>query len=136
MNLSNHTIPAASTIFPIKFKVLEVRKKISSENKQRSYQNKILQVNARIRYYSCTIHYSRNDIFHASRHYSLYHTNNMHTTQNTQKHYHNELIPNQPHLNDINTNTLNTNILKILLRTKLLVIGNDVKFDRGRTPPN
>jgi len=106
---------------------------LSSENKHQATRTKFHKLNARIRHYSCTIHYSRNDIIHVLRHYSLYHTNNTHTTQ---KHYHNEHIPNQPHLNGTNTNALNTNTLKILLRTKLLVPGNGAKFDRGRTPPN
>jgi len=44
LNLSNHTIPAAPATFPIKFKVLEVGGKNSSENKHRTYQNKIAQV--------------------------------------------------------------------------------------------
>jgi len=71
------------------------------------------------------------DTIHAPRHYSFYYTNNTHTTQNTQKYYHNQDIPTQPHLNDTNTNTL-----KVLLRTKLLVLDNGAKFDRGHTPPN
>jgi len=44
LNLSNQTILIAPTIFPIKFNVLEVGEKISSQNKHHSYQNKNPQV--------------------------------------------------------------------------------------------
>jgi len=44
LNLSNHTIPTAPVIFPIKFKVLEVKKKHFKSKKDRSYHNKIPQV--------------------------------------------------------------------------------------------
>jgi len=43
LKLSTQTIPTAPAIFPIKFNVLEVGEKISSQNKHRSYQNKNLE---------------------------------------------------------------------------------------------
>jgi len=49
LNLLTQTIPTALAIFPIKFNVLEVGEKISSQNKLRSYQNKNPEVKCQIR---------------------------------------------------------------------------------------
>jgi len=65
---------------------------------------------------SDTIHYTRNDTIHARRdtiHYTTQITRILH--ENRQKHYHNQHIPTQPHLNYTHTKTRNTNTLKILL---------------------
>jgi len=43
LKLSTQTISTAPAIFPIKFNILEVGGKISSQNKHRSYQNKNLE---------------------------------------------------------------------------------------------
>jgi len=67
-------LKSGDKIFQVKTSTVATRKKFH-------------KLNARIWHYSCTIHNSRNDIVHALRHYSQYHTNNKHTTQNTQKHY-------------------------------------------------
>jgi len=56
LNLLTQTIPTAPAIFPIKFNVLQLGGKISSQNKHRSYQNKNLEFKCQIR--TLFIHYS------------------------------------------------------------------------------
>jgi len=82
LNLSTQTIPTAPAIFPIKFNVLEVGGKISSQNKHRSYQKKIHKLNARFGHYSCTIHYTRNDTIQARRD-TIHYTTQKHTGMET-----------------------------------------------------
>jgi len=80
--------------------------KISSQNKHCSYLNKNPQVKCRNQTLFNTIHYTRIDTIHA-RHDTIHSTTQTTRTlhKNTQKHYHNEHIPTQPHLNYTHQNT-------------------------------
>ena len=140
LNLLTQTIPTALAIFPINFNVLEVgEKKFQVKTSSVATNTKIQKLNVRFRHYSYTIHYTRNDTIHA-RHDTIHYTPQITCTlhKNIKKHYHNQHIPTQPHLNytHTHTKTRNTNTLKILIWTKRLVPSNGTKFDRGRIPPN
>jgi len=131
LNLSNQTIPTAPAIFPIKFNVLEVGGKISSQNKHCSYQNK----NPQVKYQNRTLfmHYSLLEMtlfMRTATLFTLLHRQHTHYT----KTHRNTTTINIYQLNHTWTKStskhqdINTNTLKFLLWIKLLVPGNDTKF--------
>ena len=106
MNLSHQTVATAPTIFPIKFNVLEVGGKISSQNKHRSYQNKNPQVKCQNQTLFNNIHSTIIDIILVRRDTIHSTTQTIRTLhENTQKQYHNQHIPTQPHLKYTHTHT-------------------------------
>jgi len=107
LNLLTQTIPTALAIFPIKFNVLEVGKKISSKNKLRSYQNKNPEVKCQIR--TLFIHYSLLQMTLLMCAVTLFTTLHRNTQEWKQAlnltQHHNEHILTQPHLNYTHQNT-------------------------------
>ena len=82
LNLSTQTIPTAPAIFSIKFNVLEVGEKMSSQNKPRSYQNKNPEVKCQIQ--TLFMHYSllQMTLFtHAVTLFTLLHRQHAHYTK-------------------------------------------------------
>ena len=148
LNLSTQTIPTAPAIFSIKFNVLEVGEKMSSQNKPRSYQNKNPEVKCQIQ--TLFMHYSllQMTLFtHAVTLFTLLHRQHAHYTK--QKHTGMETdtelnitLTSQWTYTNSTTLELHTHQTtehkhtEILLWTKRLVPGNGAKFDRGHTPPN
>jgi len=94
-------------------------------------KTKFHKLNVRIQHYSYTLHYSINDIIHALWHYSLYHTNNTHTTQK-----HTKTLSQWTYTNSTTLERHKHQHTENLTSNKTIVPDNDAKFDRGRTPPN
>ena len=106
LNLSNQTILIAPTISPIKFNVLEVgRKKCQVKTRPVATRTKIHNLNSRIGHHSTLFTtlelklFMRRDTIHSTTQT----TRTLH--KNTQKHYCNEHISTQPHLNYTHQNT-------------------------------